>query len=141
MPDLILVDGGKGQLSAVHGRLKAALLAFQPVASLAKRLEEVFIPGQNDALMIPKRSPALHLLQRIRDEAHRFAVTFHRKKRGNGMTASALDDIKGIGANRKQALLKKFGSLEEILKRDEKELVEAGMPVSIARKIKETIPK
>ena len=141
LPDLILVDGGKGQLSAVYGRLKEAGLGDQPVASLAKRLEEVFVPGQSDALMVPKKSPALHLLQRIRDEAHRFAITFHRKKRGDRMTSSRLDEIKGIGEKRKEALLKRFGSVEEILKKNESELVEAGVPEKIARLILQHIPK
>ena len=141
LPDLLLIDGGKGQLSAVVDKLKQADISNQPVAGLAKRLEEVFVPGQNDALMIPKKSPALHLLQRIRDEAHRFAVSFHRKKRGKSMVTSILDGIDGVGAKRREALLKQFGSVDELRKKSGSDLVLAGIPESVAKRIMEILNK
>lgn len=141
LPDLLLIDGGKGQLSAVRQQLLEAGLKEQPVISLAKRLEEVFVPEQSDPLMIPKKSPALHLLQRIRDEAHRFAVTFHRKKRGRSMASSVLDTIDGIGEKRKIMLLKKFGSVEAIQETSENMLLEAGLSPAMVQKVKEGIKK
>jgi excinuclease ABC subunit C len=114
LPDLILVDGGKGQLSAAVQVLKKLSLPDQPVIGLAKRLEEVFIPGIPDPQNIPKSSTGLRLLQRVRDEAHRFAVTYHRQRRKKRVIHSELDDIPGIGEKRRNALLKAFGSVEAI---------------------------
>jgi len=114
MPDLILIDGGKGQLSAALGSLQKLGIEDIPVAGLAKRLDEVFIPESRDAQNIPKTSAGLKLLQRIRDEAHRFAIMHHRKQRKKRTIASELDSIPGIGPERKRLLLKYFGSLAKI---------------------------
>jgi excinuclease ABC subunit C len=114
MPDLILVDGGKGQLGAGLSVLKKFEMNDQPIIGLAKRLEEIFLPGVSDPQMLPKTSASLRLLQRIRDEAHRFAITFHRSLRQKRAVHSILDDISGIGEKRRTALLKTFGSVENI---------------------------
>ncbi|OIO63341.1 MAG: excinuclease ABC subunit C [Candidatus Marinimicrobia bacterium CG1_02_48_14] len=113
-PDLILIDGGKGQLSAAKGVLDQLGLSHIPILGLAKRLEEVFLPGNSDALNLPKTSPSVILLRRIRDEAHRFAITFQRKRRGKRMVMSALDTIEGIGPKRRLALIQHFQSVTRI---------------------------
>ncbi len=127
MPDLMLIDGGKGQLSAVVERLQKAGLYSQPVISLAKKLEEVFVPDKSEPVMIPRKSPALFLLQRLRDEAHRFAVSFHRKKREERAVSSVLDTIPGVGSKRRKLLLEKFGSVEAIAALQMEDLVSAGI--------------
>ncbi len=114
LPDLLLVDGGKGQLSSAVTVLGELDLDSQAVAGLAKRLEEVFLPGVSDPQNIPKYSPAIHLLQRIRDEAHRFAITYQKNLRTKRVIATALTDIEGIGPAKAAALLKRFGSVEAI---------------------------
>lgn len=114
LPDLVLIDGGKGQLSSAKQVLDELGLVDLPVIGLAKRLEEVFMPGQSDPILIPKTSPALKLLMQARDEAHRFAVAFHRERRGKRMVRSALDAVPGVGSKRRQTLLKAFGSVERI---------------------------
>jgi excinuclease ABC subunit C len=115
IPDLIVVDGGKGQLSSAIKALKEIGFYGQcEIIGLAKRLEEVFLPGRKDAIMIPKSSPALKLLQQVRDEAHRFAITFHRNIRSNHIIQTELTSIDGIGEKTAKALLKKFGSVENI---------------------------
>jgi excinuclease ABC subunit C len=114
MPDLILVDGGKGQLSAALEALRKCGVENQPVVGLAKRLEEIFRPGLSDPQTLPKSSPSLRLLQHVRDEAHRFAVAFHRSLRGKRAVASVLDSVPGIGAARRSALLSHFGSVDAI---------------------------
>lgn len=111
MPDLILVDGGKGQLNAALAALKERK---QNIAALAKEFEYIFLPGRETPIILPKGSQALQLLQRIRDEAHRFAIEYHRKLRGKKIVESALDEIAGIGLKKKQALLRYFGSLEKL---------------------------
>ncbi len=122
-PDLILVDGGKGQLSAALEALREIdFLEHCEVAGLAKRLEEVFLPGRADAVMIPKRSPSLKLLQMARDEAHRFAITFHRKKRLDRTLKTELTDIPGIGEKKASELLKEFGSVKKIKESSEETL-------------------
>ncbi|TVR16934.1 MAG: excinuclease ABC subunit C [Balneolaceae bacterium] len=122
-PDLILVDGGKGQLSAAVEALREIDFLEQcEVAGLAKRLEEVFLPGRADAVMIPKRSPSLKLLQMARDEAHRFAITFHRKKRSDRTLKTELTDIPGIGEKKASELLKEFGSVKKIKESSEETL-------------------
>lgn len=115
-PDLMVIDGGLGQLSAVCEKLKELGAGKTAVISLAKRQEEVFIPGRSTPLLLPLDSPALQLLQRLRDEAHRFAITYHRNLRGKSQTASALDEIPGIGPKRRQSLLAVFGSLKAMQK-------------------------
>ena len=113
-PNLVLIDGGKGQLSAALGALTELGISGVAVAALAKRLEEVFLPAQSDPVVLPRGSEALYLLQRIRDEAHRFAVAYHRTVRGKEMTASVFDEIPGVGPARRQALLDRFGSLKAV---------------------------
>jgi excinuclease ABC subunit C len=114
-PQLLLVDGGKGQLSVAVGVLEELGLTGEiPVASLAKRFEEVFVPGQADAVRIPRQSEALYLLQRIRDEAHRFAITYHRELRNKRMTVSILDGIPGLGPTRKKRLTKELGGIRAV---------------------------
>lgn len=114
MPDLIMVDGGKGQLSAALEILTKLNLQGQPIIALAKRLDEVFVPGSSDPQNIPRTSSGLRLLQQIRDESHRFAITYHRTLRGKQAVYSELDDIEGIGRSRKKLLIKHFGSLKKL---------------------------
>jgi len=116
LPDLILVDGGKGQLSAARKALRDLGVKDQPVIGLAKRLDEVFLPGRSDSIMLPKDSPALRLIQRVRDEAHRLAIFYHRLLRKKRTIRSELGQIKGIGQRREETLLRAFGSLEEVRK-------------------------
>jgi excinuclease ABC subunit C len=116
-PQLLLVDGGKGQLSVAERVLDELGLTEEiPVASLAKRFEEVFVPGRSEPVRIPRQSEALYLLQRIRDEAHRFAITYHRQLRGKRMTTSVLDDIAGLGPTRKKRLVKELGGVRSVQK-------------------------
>ena len=112
-PSLIVVDGGRGQLSVAERVLSDAALEI-PAIGLAKRLEEIYLPGQPEPLVIPRGSEALFVLQHIRDEAHRFAITYHRTKRAKRVLRSELDDIPGVGATRKRALLKAFGSVARL---------------------------
>jgi len=114
LPDLIVIDGGKGQLSAALATLEELDLGHQAVISLAKRDEEVFVVGSGDPVRLSRRSPALRLLQRARDEAHRFAVTYNRKLRTHRTVASMLGDIPGVGPARQQALLERFGSMRAL---------------------------
>jgi excinuclease ABC subunit C len=114
VPDLVIVDGGKGQLSAAVGALDELGVHDVPLTGLAKRFEELHLPGRAAPVVLPRRSQALYLVQRIRDEAHRFAITYHRDVRGKRALRSELDDITGIGAGRKKALLKRFGSVRRI---------------------------
>jgi excinuclease ABC subunit C len=114
-PQLLLVDGGKGQLAVASRVVEELGLSEEiPVASLAKRFEEVFVPGQADAVKIPRQSEALYLLQRIRDEAHRFAITYHRELRAKRMTTSILDGIPGLGPTRKKRLIKELGGVTAV---------------------------
>jgi excinuclease ABC subunit C len=114
LPELIMVDGGKGQLSSAVESLKELNLQNHPIISLAKRLEEVFVPDQSDPLPIPKSSSALRLLQQVRDEAHRFAITFHRSLRDKRTLQTELDLIEGIGKKRAKELLEAFGSVQGV---------------------------
>lgn len=113
-PDLLLIDGGKGQLNAALEAIKELNIENQQVVSLAKRFEEVYLPGRSEPLSIPRTSSSIKLLQRIRDEAHRFAVTYHRKLRSRKLEESELDNIRGIGKTRKLNLLAALGSVEAI---------------------------
>jgi excinuclease ABC subunit C len=116
LPDLILIDGGKGQLSAAKSALDDLGLDYIPIIGLAKKLEEVFKPGLSDPQNIPKTSPGLFLLRKIRDEVHRFAISFHRSKRDKQMTSSIFDKIKGMGKVKIKRLWSEFESLEQIAK-------------------------
>ena len=124
-PQLLLVDGGKGQLAVAEAAVfEAGLSDLIFVASLAKQFEEVFIAGQREPVVIPRNSEALYMLQRLRDESHRFAVEYHRKLRGKRMTESVLDGIPGLGEKRKNRLLKEYGSLKRVKESSLKELNE-----------------
>jgi len=112
-PSLVLIDGGPGQIARAVEVLAQLDLEI-PVAGLAKRMEEVFVPGQVDPIVIPRDQPALHLLQRVRDEAHRFALMYHRQLRGKRMIDSILDDVDGVGPARKKALVRTFGSVKKM---------------------------
>lgn len=113
-PDLVLIDGGKGQLGMAVEVFKELNITDVPLIGLAKKFEEVYIPYQSEPIILPRQSTALHLLQYVRDESHRFAITYHRKLRKKAFTKSVLDDIPGVGKKRKQALLKHFNSLDEL---------------------------
>ena len=139
LPDLLIVDGGRGQLGVVTEVLKEFdLLARVPVAALAKQREEIFLPGQGKPILLPPRSQGLFLVQRVRDEAHRFAVTHHRIRRRRAGVASQLDSIPGVGPARRKALLKAFGSLDNIRAASVKQLAAVpGIPRTVAQAIKE----
>ena len=135
LPDLIVIDGGKGQLSAVM-EVERELSVEIPTVGLAKQYEEVFKPGVRDPVLLPRNSQALFLLQRIRDEAHRFGLTYHRKLRSQRQSRSALDDIPGIGDKRRVALLKHFGSVDRMKQATLEDLVQApGMNRPAAEKL------
>ncbi len=113
-PDLIVIDGGKGQLGMACGVLEKLNLTHIPIIGLAKEFEEVFVPNSSRPIIIPKNNKALYLLQQVRDESHRFAITYHRQLRSKNISASSLDDIVGVGKKRKVALLKEFGTIDNI---------------------------
>jgi excinuclease ABC subunit C len=139
LPDLVIVDGGKGQLSAALEGLASAGLSV-PIAGLAKENEELFVPGQSESILLPRDSQALYLIQRIRDEAHRFAVSFHRQRRSKSAFTSRLDDIPGIGPKRKQALIRHFGSLRAIQEASEADLAAVdGITPALAARIKASL--
>jgi excinuclease ABC subunit C len=136
LPNLIVIDGGKGQLSAGLRALQGFRERGVLVVSLAKRIEEVFIPGRPAPLRLAHDTPELQLLQRVRDEAHRFAITHHRSKRDRAMTASILDGLPGVGPARKRALLNHFGSPDAILAASREELEAVpGVPGRLAREL------
>ena len=138
LPDLVLIDGGKGQLNTTLLAMQETGVTSVPVASLAKENEEIFIPQQVEPIILPHQSPGLQLLQRLRDEAHRFALSYHQKVHKRETFASALDGIPSIGPKRKRALLKQFGSVQAIQEASIEELATArGMTKSLAKKIKE----
>jgi len=114
LPDLVVIDGGKGQLSAAHAALDALGLGAMPIISLAKREEEIFVIGRSESLRLPRRSPALRMLQQARDEAHRFAITFQRKRRSMRTITSQLLSIPGVGESKRRQLLAAFGSLQGV---------------------------
>ena len=114
MPDLIIIDGGKGQLSSACEIIRGAGHITVPVVGLAKRFEEVYREGESDPVILPRSSQALYLIQRIRDEAHRFAITYHRKLRNKRNLVSILDNVEGIGPKRRKILLEHFGNIEKI---------------------------
>ena len=136
LPNLVVIDGGKGQLSAGLRALAGFRQRGVAIVSLAKRIEEVFIPGRRAPLRLAHDTPELQLLQRVRDEAHRFAITHHRTRRGKEMTASILDELPGVGPARKRALLNHFGSPEAILAASREELEAVpGLPGKLAGRL------
>jgi excinuclease ABC subunit C len=135
-PNLVVIDGGKGQLSAALAAMHAYDLPRVAVISLAKRIEEVFVPGRADPIVLSEHSPGLQLLQRIRDEAHRFAITFHRQRRDAASRESMFDQLEGVGPARRRALLQHFGSAERVLDATQEELEGVpGVPAKTARAI------
>jgi excinuclease ABC subunit C len=138
-PDLILIDGGKGQLSAALEVLESAGYADIPTFALAKEREEIFAPGRAEPIVQEKSSPGMFLVQRIRDEAHRFAITHHRKVRSKKALTSPLDSVEGIGPTRKRALLRHFGSVQAIREAPVEDIVALGVPERLARRLKESL--
>jgi excinuclease ABC subunit C len=137
LPDLVIVDGGKGQLSAAMGVMRELQLTDVPLAGLAKRFEELYLPKRPGPVILPRNSQALYLVQRIRDEAHRFAITYHRTVRSKNALASVFDEVEGIGPARKKALLKRFGSLRRIREASVAELAETpGINMELADRLK-----
>jgi excinuclease ABC subunit C len=135
-PDLILVDGGKGQVSAARSILEALGLGSIPLAGLAKREEEIFLPDTSDPVRLPEGSGALRILQGVRDESHRFATSFNKRLRQKDIKLSILEEVEGVGPKRAARMLKEFGSLDAILDADpEKIAKDAGMPVATAEAV------
>jgi excinuclease ABC subunit C len=135
-PNLVVIDGGKGQLAAALEAMAAYDLPRVAVVALAKRVEEVFLPGRSDPVVLPDHSPGLQLLQRLRDEAHRFAITFHRSRRDAAARESMFDQLDGVGPARRRALLRHFGSAERVLSASAEELEGVpGVPAKTARNI------
>ncbi|MFI9816739.1 excinuclease ABC subunit UvrC [Saccharothrix variisporea] len=135
-PNLLVVDGGAPQAQAASDVLAELGITDVAVVGLAKRLEEVWVPGEPDPVILPRTSEALYLLQRVRDEAHRFAIAYHRQKRSKRMTTSALDDVPGLGQTRKAALLKHFGSLKKLREASIEEI--SGVP-GVGRRTAEAV--
>ena len=136
LPSLVVIDGGKGQLAAGMRALRQFTERGVTVISLAKRLEEVYVPGRTAPIDLAADTEASKLLQRVRDEAHRFAIEHHRGRRDRAMTGSVLDELKGVGPVRKRALLHHFGSPERFLAATREELEAVpGVPGKVAREI------
>jgi excinuclease ABC subunit C len=136
LPNVIVIDGGKGQLAAGLEPLQGFRERGVAVISLAKRIEEVFLPGTRNPVVLPHDTPELQLLQRVRDEAHRFAITHHRIRRDRAMTESIMDELPGVGPARKRALLKHFGSPDAVLAASREELERVpGLPPKVARRL------
>ena len=135
-PNLVVVDGGKGQLSAALAAMQAYDLPRVAVIALAKRIEEVFVPGQAHPILLDRHSAGLQLLQRLRDEAHRFALGFHRQRRATRARASLFDELEGVGPARRRALLRHFGSAEGVVSATQEELEGVpGLPAKVARHV------
>jgi excinuclease ABC subunit C len=123
MPDLILIDGGKGQLAAAVEALKSVGVADYQIIGLAKKLEEIFRPGDSEPFNLPKTSSALKLLQTVRDEVHRYSITYHRQLRQKESMASELQDIPGVGSARRKLLLTNFRSMQRLSEATKEELI------------------
>jgi excinuclease ABC subunit C len=137
LPDLVIVDGGKGQVSAAQEVLDELGLHDLPLAGLAKEREELFLPGRTDPVLLPPTSSALYLVQRIRDEAHRFAIAYHRDLRSKASVRSAFDDLAGVGPKRRQALLRVFGSVKRVREAPVEQIAAVpGISRALAEKIK-----
>jgi excinuclease ABC subunit C len=143
LPDLVLIDGGLGQLAAAMDGLREAGRTGLPIIGLAKargeKEERIFLPGRKNPIILKPNSPATHLLQRIRDEAHRFAITYHRKLRGKALVSSKLDQIIGVGEIRRNTLLKKFGSLDKIAAATDEQLREAGLDARTVAELRKSL--
>ncbi|MCA9831385.1 MAG: excinuclease ABC subunit UvrC [Dehalococcoidia bacterium] len=138
LPDLVIIDGGKGQLGAAAQAMRELGVHHIPVVGLAKEHEEIFVPGEDEPIILPRSSEGLFLVQRLRDEAHRFAITFHRQVRAKAAIQSALDTIPGIGPKRKKALLRKFGTVRGVREASVEELASTvGFTRALAEKVKE----
>jgi len=144
LPDLIMIDGGLGQLAAAVEGLRQVGRIGLPVIGLAKargeKEERVFVPGRKNPIVLSPSSPATHVLQRIRDEAHRFAITYHRKLRGKALVASQLDSIIGIGEIRRNRLLKTFGNLDRIAEATNEQLRDAGLDAKTVEALRKELP-
>ncbi len=139
-PNLLLVDGGKGQLNVAVRVLEELGLEDICAAALAKRFEEVYVPGQPEPVRVPRDSEALYLLQQVRDEAHRFAITYHRQLRQKKMTKSVLDEVQGLGPTRRSRLLKEFGSVKKLRERSLDDLLAVTwLPERVARELYERL--
>jgi len=138
VPDLVIIDGGKGQLGAALDVMRDLGLRDVPVCGLAKQQEEIFVADVSESIMLPRTSEALYLVQRIRDEAHRFAITYHRKVRGKASTRSILDTIPGVGPKRKRALMRKFGSVKNLR---EASIADIASTVGFTERLAETVKR
>jgi excinuclease ABC subunit C len=140
MPDLVIIDGGKGQVAAAKEVLDELGLHDMPVAGLAKEREELFLPGSSTPIVLPTTSSALYMIQRLRDEAHRFAITYHRDLRSKRQVHSAFDDLPGVGPKRRRALLRVFGSTKRVREAPVEQIAAVpGIGPSLAARIKETL--
>jgi excinuclease ABC subunit C len=140
MPDLVIIDGGKGQVAAAKEVLDELGLHDLPLAGLAKEREELFLPERSDPIVLPPTSSALYLVQRLRDEAHRFAITYHRDLRSKRQTHSAFDDLPGVGPKRRRALLRVFGSAKRVREAPVEQIAAVpGIGPSLAARIKESL--
>ena len=141
LPDLILIDGGRGQLGAAM-RAQQALGLNIPMFGLAKRIEEIILPDEDESILLDKHSEALHLIQRLRDEAHRFAISHHRSLRGAAALKSRLDDIPGVGPKRKKAILQQFETMEALEKASVEDICQAeGISTQTAQAIYDSLHK
>jgi excinuclease ABC subunit C len=139
-PNLVIIDGGKGQLGAAVDALRSLEIYDQPIISLAKKFEEVYLPNRSRPVILSRDSMALFLLQQIRDEAHRFAITYHRNLRAKAGIRSSLDEVKGIGLKRKKQLLDYFGTVEKIRAASPQELGQVlAVSIKVAEKIYEAL--
>ena len=140
MPDLVIVDGGRGQVSAAKAVLDELGLHDLPLAGLAKEREELFLPDRPDPVVLAATSPALYLVQRLRDEAHRFAITYHRNLRAKRSVRSGFDDLPGVGPKRRRELLKVFGSIKRVREAPVEQIASVpGIGPSLAARIKATL--
>ncbi len=140
LPDLVIVDGGKGQVSAAHDAMRNLGVGHIPLAGLAKRFEELYVKDVSEPIVLDRTSQALYLVQRIRDEAHRFAITYHRNVRSKAGIRSALDDVAGVGPKRKKALLRKFGSLKAVKEATVEEIAATpGFTRAVAERVLEAL--
>jgi excinuclease ABC subunit C len=137
LPDLVIIDGGRGHLTAATEIMRSLDLQTIPICSLAKQQEEVFLPHVAESVMLQRGSQGLYLLQRIRDEAHRFAITYHRVVRSKSALASGLEEVYGVGPRRRKALLQRFGTIKALKEAPVEEIAAVpGMTRSLAEKVK-----